>query len=135
MRVVVDTNILISAAIKDRIPEKVILWIVANPLVFWFISDDILSEYVGVISRPKFKLSTSDIYKWTELILDSTTIENPVNKIDFPQDLLDAKFIECAVHSNLDYIITSDRHFKDVEKLFNIKIISVNSFYEEFVNK
>jgi len=35
MRVVVDTNILISAAIKDRIPEKVILWIVANPSVLW----------------------------------------------------------------------------------------------------
>jgi len=134
MRVVIDTNILISAAIKDRIPVKVILWIVEKPSVFWFISDEILSEYVGVISRPKFKLGTGEIYKWTELILESTIIENPVKKIDFPQDVLDAKFIECAIHSNLDYIITGDRHFKDVEKLFNIKIISVNRFYDEFVN-
>jgi uncharacterized protein len=125
---------LISAAIKDRIPEKVILWIVENPSVFWSISDEILSEYVGVISRPKFKLSTADIYKWTELILESTIIENPVKKIDYPQDVLDAKFIECAIHSNLDYIITGDRHFKDVEILFNIKIISANRFYDEFVN-
>jgi len=92
-----------------------------------------LSEYVGVISRPKFKLSTSEIYNWTELIIDSTIIENPVKKIDFPQDVLDAKFIECAVHSNLDYIITGDRHFQDAEKLFNIKIISVSRFYDKFV--
>lgn len=93
-----------------------------------------MSEYIGVISRPKFKLRSDDIYKWTELILDSTIIENPVKKIEFSQDLLDAKFIECAIHSNLDYIITGDKHFRDVEKLFNINVISANRFYEKYID-
>lgn len=31
MRVVIDTNVLVSAALKDRDPEAIITWVVAHP--------------------------------------------------------------------------------------------------------
>jgi len=31
MKIIIDTNVLISAAFRDRLPETVILWILANP--------------------------------------------------------------------------------------------------------
>ena len=53
MRVIIDTNILISAAIADRNPEAVILFVAANPEFEWVVSPEILSEYKEVLSRFK----------------------------------------------------------------------------------
>ncbi len=45
MRVVIDTNILVSAAIADRNPEAVILFVGVNSEFEWVVSAEILSEY------------------------------------------------------------------------------------------
>jgi len=39
MKIIVDTNILVSAIICDNIPEKVILWIISQPIIEWIASD------------------------------------------------------------------------------------------------
>lgn len=44
MRVVIDTNILVSAAVADRNPETVILFVAVNPEFEWVVSPEILSE-------------------------------------------------------------------------------------------
>ncbi len=135
MKVIIDTNILISAAIKDKIPEKVILWIVSRSDVLWIISKEIYNEYINVIKRPKFKLSEVQINLWTELILKSTKVINSQTKVDFHIDVLDSKFIECAIDSQSDYIITGDSHFDDVKNQYDLKVISVKDFFEKFVSK
>jgi len=89
MKVIVDTNILISAVIKDRIPEKVILEIISNPLIFWIASKDILNEYFGVLSRPKFQLDPYKLNVWKALILESTIMVNTVHRVNFPIDKKD----------------------------------------------
>jgi len=33
MKVIVDTNVLVSAIIRDNIPEQVIRWIVSQPVI------------------------------------------------------------------------------------------------------
>ena len=40
MRIVIDTNILISAILRDRIPEKVILFVIESPNIKWIASND-----------------------------------------------------------------------------------------------
>jgi predicted nucleic acid-binding protein len=57
VKVVIDTNVLVSAAWRDRDPELVILWIAAEPGREWVMSAEILAEYIEVLSRPKFKLT------------------------------------------------------------------------------
>ncbi len=49
MRVIVDTNILVSAVLKDRDPELVIQFIVDNPTFEWIASQAILTEYKEVL--------------------------------------------------------------------------------------
>ena len=43
MRVVVDTNIVVSAILRDRLPERVILFIIARPDFEWVASQEILT--------------------------------------------------------------------------------------------
>ena len=48
MKVVIDTNILVSAAIRDGIPEIVIQFIVDRPEFEWIVSQEIMTEYIEV---------------------------------------------------------------------------------------
>lgn len=57
MNVVIDTNVLVSAALKNRTPEAVLRWIVAQPGWDWVVSTEIHAEYKTVLARPKFGLS------------------------------------------------------------------------------
>jgi len=57
LKIIIDTNVLISAALKGRKPREAILKILANPEFEWVVSPAILDEYRGVLSRPKLKLS------------------------------------------------------------------------------
>jgi putative PIN family toxin of toxin-antitoxin system len=57
MNVLVDTNVLISAVIRDRLPQRVIDEIVFRDDWFWIVSAEIETEYREVLARPKFKVS------------------------------------------------------------------------------
>jgi len=46
VKIVIDTNVVVSAVLKDRIPEEVILFVVSNPEFDWIISQEILDEYL-----------------------------------------------------------------------------------------
>jgi putative PIN family toxin of toxin-antitoxin system len=75
MKVIIDTNVVVSAALKGRNPEEVILRIASNPEKYqWMVSSEILSEYKEVLSRSKFNLSPADIQRWYRLIDAFTTV-------------------------------------------------------------
>jgi len=130
LKIIIDTNVLISAALKGRKPREAILKILANPKFEWVVSPAILDEYRGVLSRPKLKLSESEKEEWFE-ILDLATIVIEANlEIDFPRDRKDAKFLACAVAVDADYLLTGDRDFEDVKELGKTQIVSVSLFLE-----
>ncbi len=58
MKVVIDTNVIVSAALLDRDPESVILFVIRSPEMQWVASAEIVAEYVEVLSRAKFGLSS-----------------------------------------------------------------------------
>lgn len=64
MRVVVDTNIVVSAILRDRLPEKVLLFVVSKPGIEWDASPEILAEYCEVLARPKFAIPQPVLSKW-----------------------------------------------------------------------
>jgi uncharacterized protein len=64
MRIVVDTNILVSAILRGRMPKRAIQSIIDRPDWEWLVSVEILAEYKDVLLRPKFKLSQEVIAEW-----------------------------------------------------------------------
>lgn len=132
MKIIVDTNILVSAIICDNIPEKVILWMISQPIIEWIASDEIMQEYQGVLQRKKFKLSDETIEKWLRLLNKEITVIESEIKIDFPRDRKDAKFLECAIASGADILITGDKDFSEAQALIETRIISVSQFNTVF---
>ena len=135
MRVVADTNVLISAILKDKDPEAVLLYIIESPDIEWIASNVILSEYKEVLRRKKFGLSGELIGKWVSMIDLLTTVIDIDASIDFPRDRKDAKFLECAIAGNAQFFITGDRDFIHAQKLMDTTIISVSKFKEKVVDK
>ena len=128
MRLVIDTNVLVSGILKDKNPERVLLFAVGNPEVEWIVSPDILTEYKEVLGRNKFRLPAAILQSWFEFLDRSTSIINPDFLIDFPRDQKDAKFLACSMASNADYFITGDHDLNDARKLLKTTIISVSMF-------
>ncbi|HYW21756.1 MAG TPA: putative toxin-antitoxin system toxin component, PIN family [Nodularia sp. (in: cyanobacteria)] len=128
MKIVIDTNILVSAILKDRTPEQVILFVAEQDRLEWLVSDAILAEYKAVISRPKFKLPPEIIEKWL-MVFDLLTNCIDVDlEIDFPRDQKDAKFLACAIAGKAKFFITGDKDFTEAQKLLDTIIISATDF-------
>ena len=82
MKVVIDTNVLVSAALRDRGPQVVIEWILTQPDCEWVVSPAILIEYDLVLARPRFGLTDdlrarwrlpSPIYQTSSAVFSTTT--------------------------------------------------------------
>jgi len=134
MKVVIDTSVLLSAAWRDKSPEAVVLWITEQDDWEWVVSDEILAEYLDVLHRKKFDLSTEKLERWEQII---TNLTNPIDvdiDVDFPRDQKDAMFLACALVSHADFMITSDSDFSDMKKLTDTAIVSVSVFKRLFVD-
>jgi putative PIN family toxin of toxin-antitoxin system len=128
MKVIIDTNVVVSAALIDRDPETVILFVAEQPDFQWIVSDSILEEYKEVLAREKFALPIDLLQRWHEMFEAlTTTVEVDVG-VDFPRDRQDAKFLECALASEADYLITGDKDFSEGQKMVRTTIISVSLF-------
>lgn len=125
IRVVIDTNVLISAALRDRDPEKLILSIAAREGIEWLVSSDIRREFDEVIARPKFSFPDALLIRWTELIRSSTTLVDLDVELPHLCDRKDAKFLSCAVAGAADLLMTGDRDFDGLSDLGTLRIVSV----------
>lgn len=128
MKVVIDTNVLVSAALRDRGPERVVLFVAEHSDIEWFVSDEIVEEYLCVLARPKFGLPRPLLERWRRMIETVTTRIEPPADIEFPRDRTDEKFLACALAAEADFLITGDRDFEEARRLLTTTILSVSMF-------
>ncbi|CAD5955298.1 putative nucleic acid-binding protein, contains PIN domain [Planktothrix tepida] len=128
MKVIIDTNVLVSAVLKGRNPRIVIQFVADHPNYEWIISPEILTEYKEVLNRPKFPLTEEIRTEWLTFIEQFTTVLEVNVEVDFPRDRKDAKFLACAVVAKADFLITGDRDLTEVKTWEDTKIISVSLF-------
>ncbi len=93
MKVIIDTNVVISAAFKDRAPEEILVFIVSHPDFDWIASEEIIKEYIQVLRRKKFALPEVIIQKWDWLFQNVIQVIPVELKINFPRDQKDAIFM------------------------------------------
>lgn len=128
MRVVIDTNILVSAVLRNRDPELVIQFIVDHPEFKWVVSQDILNEYKEVLSRRKFRLTQEVKDGWFNLLDAALTLVEVDTSVNFPVNPDDAMFLACAIAGDVDFLITGDSDLFQAESLLNVAIVTVSTF-------
>jgi putative PIN family toxin of toxin-antitoxin system len=128
MKVVIDTNVVVSAVLRDRNPETVILFVIGNPEFEWVASREIVEEYIGVWGRERFAIPKEILDKWSDIFNEVITFVDVTSLVQFPRDQKDARFIDCALSIGADYFITGDKDFEEAYKLMSTTVISVSYF-------
>jgi putative PIN family toxin of toxin-antitoxin system len=94
-----------------------------------FISLDIINELKDVLSRKKFGFSQQEIHFIEKELEKISTCIYPTTKLNIVKaDKQDNKILECAVESKSQYLISGDKHLKNLKKYKNIKILSPEEF-------
>jgi putative PIN family toxin of toxin-antitoxin system len=113
-RIVIDTNVLISAAIQPGgLPARV-FELVAQRAVEMCVSEEVLAEYSEVLGRAKFAgLDPRRVASLLTAIVKAATLVSPANRLGESPDEPDNRFYECAAAAEADYIVTGNtRHFQ-----------------------
>ncbi|MEX2217930.1 MAG: putative toxin-antitoxin system toxin component, PIN family [Phycisphaerales bacterium] len=124
----VDTNVVVSAALRDREPEAVILHIVATSGVEWLATPWILEEYRAVLRRPKFGLEATQLAEWDRLLAAAVLVVEPGPKPPWAGDPGDVELVACALATSADYLITGDRGLLGAGRLGTTLVVTVSQF-------
>ena len=104
MNVLIDTNVLLSAALRDKLPERVVLYVAGRDDWRWLVTPEIAAEYTGVLRRPKFGFDQQTLDRWSELVaMRTVNVGSPPTMADFPRDPKDAPFLAAAVAARADW--------------------------------
>lgn len=129
MRVVLDTNIFISAILGSRLGVIVDEWQAGKFKLI--VSEAIAHEYLDVINRPKFKIPQVEIMTVTEYLLQNAEFVTPEEDIVvIVADPTDNKFLEAANAGKVDYIVSGDNHLLGLGSFRGIPIIMARDFIE-----
>ena len=112
LRLVIDTNVVVSGALKPRGLERMALTFALTPPASLFVSQEILTEYAEVLGRPELRIPPEDRRPLIDLITSRSRLVVPTSKVTVCPDPDDDIFVECAEAARADYLITGNiRHF------------------------
>ena len=127
LRLVLDTNILVSAALKPEGLQRTVLLLAMTKPARLYVTEAILEEYRGVLARPEFKIRRGLQQQLLQLIRNHAQRVTPVRALQIAKDPDDNKFLECADAARADYLITGNqRHFPAFWK--KTKVITSREF-------
>jgi putative PIN family toxin of toxin-antitoxin system len=129
LRLVLDTNVLVSAALKPEGLERTVFLISITKPARLYVSSAILQEYREVLARPELKIRRGLRQQMLQLIRNRSQVLTPASRIRMARDPDDDKFLECADAARADYLVTGNRrHFPKFWK--QTKIITAREFVE-----
>lgn len=126
LRVVVDTNILVSGIVFRGNPH-LILKAVINRQIQAVYSRPLLAELTEVLAK-KLKFSSVEITKITDQLEELTEIVQPRKSIRICRDETDNQVLEAAAAGKCDYLITGDKDLLVLKKYRSIRILTPSEF-------
>jgi len=111
LRLVIDTNVLISAALKPAgLPRTVLLLAMTKP-ARWYVSRPILEEYREVLARPELQIRKGLRQQFLQLIKNHSYTVTPTKHLEVTPDPADNMFLECADAARADYLVTGNQKY------------------------
>jgi len=130
LRIVLDTNILVSAVIAKGKPRDLLRSAIQRRYLL-IRSKETIEEFVGVLQRPKFGMTRKEVTKAKNTLLKTgKTIKVTSRRRVVEEDPDDDIFINTALNGSADYIVSGDPHLLGLSKYKSIKIVTVNDMLE-----
>ena len=127
LRLVIDTNVLVSAVLKPDGLQRTTFLLAITRLGRLYVSLPVLEEYAEVLSRPELSIRRGLRLQLLQLIKNHGHLVTPSRHIEVTSDPDDNIFVECADAARADFLITGNRkHFPAYWK--NTKIVTPREF-------
>ena len=127
LRLVIDTNVLISAAIKPAGLQRTVFLLAIRKPARLYVSRSIMEEYGEVLARPELKIRRGLRQQFMQLVKNHSYIVDPPQQLEVTGDADDNIFLECADAAKADYLVTGNqRHFPRFWK--KTKVITPREF-------
>ena len=131
MRILIDTNILISGLFFGGLPKKFLSELDQEKFEVC-VNKEITSEYTAQIDK---KISVAK-YKLNKELREKffSNLHNFEIKSDLKvcRDVKDDKFINCAIDAKAIYIVSGDKDLLDIKNFAGIEIVTAREFYEKY---
>ena len=130
--IVLDTNCLLQA-LPSKSPYHKIWTDILDGKVSLCVNTDILEEYEEILAQK----TTPDIaHSVVEAIANLTTTVMQNTYVHFEllsTDIDDNKFVDCAIASDAEYIVTNDKHFNPLRNIPwpKVEIIKIAEFIKQ----
>ncbi|MCC7154532.1 MAG: putative toxin-antitoxin system toxin component, PIN family [Bryobacterales bacterium] len=129
LRLVIDTNIVVSAALKPDGLQRTVLLLALSKPVRLYVSKAIMDEYREVLGRRKMNIAKGHRQQLLQLIENRSQAVTPSRPLQVTTDPDDNKFLECADAARADYLITGNqKHFPKFWK--KTKVITSHEFID-----
>jgi uncharacterized protein len=127
MRIVFDTNILVSALIFPGKQAHFALNRIIDGEDELLLSKPILDELLGVLAR-KFSRDGEELSRLALWLADLATWVNPTTRIRELDDEPDNRILECAVTGEAARVITGDKELLKLGSFRGIKIVTLRDY-------
>jgi len=133
VRIVIDTNVLISAIFWTGKPKQLLNKVRCRKVIY-LTSEDLLDELRDILVRKDkpFKLSEGEAERVVTGIRELGEIVQTHSQVTFFQDERDNHVIECAIDGGAEYIVSGDLHLLELKSFKGVKIITVSDFFSEY---
>ena len=133
MKIVLDTNVLISGIFFTGPPYKILNAWKKGEITF-VVSEEILLEYQRVANEMSLKFPSIDIRKILQLItIHSEIINTHGYEVTICEDPDDNMFISCAVASKSKVIVSGDKHLLKIDNYQNIRVLKPREFVDNYL--
>ncbi|PWK28447.1 putative PIN family toxin of toxin-antitoxin system [Arcicella aurantiaca] len=131
MRIVLDTNILL-VSVSDRSPYHLIFKSFIEERYEICVTTEILDEYAEILSKYSSQFLATNTLEVIENAANSVLITRYFAFELIKNDPDDNKFVDCAIASNADFIVTNDEHFNVLKEIPfpQVNVIPIDDFME-----
>lgn len=133
MKIVLDTNVFISGIFFSGPPAQILdAW--KDQRFQIVISKEILTEYQRVAHELSKKFLTIDIVPIIELLtIYGEIVDTEGISITECEDPDDNMFLECAIASNSNIIVSGDKHLLRVSGYQGIDVVKPRDFIDDYL--
>jgi putative PIN family toxin of toxin-antitoxin system len=127
VKVVFDTNILVSALVYPGGRGEAALLRIIEERDQLVLSKPILDELLGVLAA-KFSRDTEELARVAVFLSENATTVRPRRKLRVVKDDPDNRVLECAVAGRAEVIVTGDKELLDLGEYGGIRIHSLRDY-------
>ncbi|GAB3967808.1 putative toxin-antitoxin system toxin component, PIN family [Spirosoma terrae] len=133
MRLILDTNVIVSALIQRSYPYFIVDRVLVDTSLQICLSEKLFNEYLDVLNRDKFNRFPDFQIRAQLLLADiesRSLLFKPTMTVDLISDEADNRLLELAESCQADYIVTGNTRDFTMSNYKGTKIIAPKEFFD-----